>query len=116
MESGAPDLVDVLAFVRVAETGSFARAAERMGLSKPVLSRRVVAITSTALLQWGLLRSRIAHAWRWPVVAIAGSYVLQWLIDPRRWSFWPAVLAILALAAAEAWVLRAGGVRRAFAA
>ena len=29
----SPDLVDVLAFVRVVETGSFARAAERIGLS-----------------------------------------------------------------------------------
>jgi DNA-binding transcriptional LysR family regulator len=44
MERSAPDLVDVLAFVRVAETGSFARAAERMGLSKPVLSRRVARL------------------------------------------------------------------------
>jgi DNA-binding transcriptional LysR family regulator len=44
MEGSAPDLVDVLAFVRVAETGSFARAAERMGLSKPVLSRRVARL------------------------------------------------------------------------
>ena len=44
VESGAPDLIDVLAFVRVAETGSFARAAERMGLSKPVLSRRVARL------------------------------------------------------------------------
>jgi DNA-binding transcriptional LysR family regulator len=44
MEHSAPDLVDVLAFVRVAETGSFARAAERMGLSKPVLSRRVARL------------------------------------------------------------------------
>jgi DNA-binding transcriptional LysR family regulator len=40
----SPDLVDVLAFVRVVETGSFARAAERMGLSKPVLSRRVARL------------------------------------------------------------------------
>ena len=44
MERSAPDLLDVLAFVRVAETGSFARAAERMGLSKPVLSRRVARL------------------------------------------------------------------------
>jgi DNA-binding transcriptional LysR family regulator len=44
MERSSPDLVDVLAFVRVVETGSFARAAERMGLSKPVLSRRVARL------------------------------------------------------------------------
>jgi DNA-binding transcriptional LysR family regulator len=44
MEHASPDLVDVLAFVRVVETGSFARAAERMGLSKPVLSRRVARL------------------------------------------------------------------------
>jgi DNA-binding transcriptional LysR family regulator len=44
MERASPDLVDVLAFVRVVETGSFARAAERMGLSKPVLSRRVARL------------------------------------------------------------------------
>jgi DNA-binding transcriptional LysR family regulator len=46
MERSQVDLVDVLAFVRVAETGSFARAAERMGLSKPVLSRRVARLES----------------------------------------------------------------------
>src|SRR3954454_11398332 len=40
MEHSSPDLLDVLAFVRVVETGGFARAADRMGLSKPVLSRR----------------------------------------------------------------------------
>jgi DNA-binding transcriptional LysR family regulator len=44
MERSAPDLIDVLALVRVVETGSFARAAERMGLSKPVLSRRVARL------------------------------------------------------------------------
>lgn len=44
MERSSLDLVDVLAFVRVAETGSFARAAERMGLSKPVVSRRVARL------------------------------------------------------------------------
>ncbi len=44
MERSAADLLDVLAFVRVSETGSFARAAERMGLSKPSLSRRVARL------------------------------------------------------------------------
>lgn len=44
MERLSVDLVDVLSFVRVVETGSFARAAERMGLSKPVLSRRVARL------------------------------------------------------------------------
>lgn len=44
MERSTVDLVDVLAFTRVVETGSFARAAERMGLSKPVLSRRVARL------------------------------------------------------------------------
>lgn len=44
MKRSPTDLLDVLAFVRVAETGSFARAAGRMGLSKPVLSRRVARL------------------------------------------------------------------------
>jgi DNA-binding transcriptional LysR family regulator len=44
VDSSSPDLIDVLAFVRVVETGSFARAAERIGLSKPVLSRRVARL------------------------------------------------------------------------
>lgn len=44
MSHDSPDLVDVLAFVRVVETGSFGRAAERMALSKPVLSRRVARL------------------------------------------------------------------------
>jgi DNA-binding transcriptional LysR family regulator len=44
MERSQVDLVDVLSFVRVVETGSFARAAERMSLSKPVLSRRVARL------------------------------------------------------------------------
>jgi DNA-binding transcriptional LysR family regulator len=44
MERSSTDLVDVLAFVRVVETGSFGRAAERMDLSKPALSRRVARL------------------------------------------------------------------------
>jgi len=44
MERSSTDLLDVLAFVRVVETGSFARAADRMALSKPVLSRRVARL------------------------------------------------------------------------
>lgn len=38
------DLVDVIAFVRVVETGAFARAAERMDISKSILSRRVARL------------------------------------------------------------------------
>jgi DNA-binding transcriptional LysR family regulator len=44
MEHFTIDLVDVLAFVRVAETGAFARAAERMGMSKSIVSRRVARL------------------------------------------------------------------------
>jgi DNA-binding transcriptional LysR family regulator len=44
MERSSVDLVDVLAFVRVVEMGAFARAAERMGISKSILSRRVARL------------------------------------------------------------------------
>ena len=44
MERTAVDLADVLAFVRVIETGSFARAAERLGVSKSIVSRRVARL------------------------------------------------------------------------
>lgn len=44
MERSNVDFMDVLAFVRVAETGAFARAAERMGMSKSILSRRVARL------------------------------------------------------------------------
>jgi DNA-binding transcriptional LysR family regulator len=37
-------LEDVLAFVRVVETGGFGRAAERLGLSKSIISRRVARL------------------------------------------------------------------------
>lgn len=44
MERSSIDLMDVLAFVRVVETGAFARAAERMGMSKSIVSRRVARL------------------------------------------------------------------------
>ena len=44
MERSPVDLADVLAFARVAETGSFARAAERLGVSKSIVSRRVARV------------------------------------------------------------------------
>jgi DNA-binding transcriptional LysR family regulator len=44
MERSKVDLMDVLAFVRVVETGAFARAAERMDISKSILSRRVARL------------------------------------------------------------------------
>jgi DNA-binding transcriptional LysR family regulator len=44
MEHASVDLLDVLAFVRVVETGAFSRAAERMGTSKSILSRRVARL------------------------------------------------------------------------
>jgi DNA-binding transcriptional LysR family regulator len=44
MERSAVDILDVIAFVRVVETGAFARAAERMGISQSILSRRVARL------------------------------------------------------------------------
>src|SRR5688572_8936534 len=44
MRSSSVDLLDVLAFVRVVETGAFSRAAERMGMAKSILSRRVARL------------------------------------------------------------------------
>ena len=44
MERSNVDLLDVLSFVRVAETGAFARAGERMGISKSIVSRRVARL------------------------------------------------------------------------
>lgn len=44
MERSSVDLVDVLAFVRVVETGAFARAGERMAISKSIVSRRVARL------------------------------------------------------------------------
>jgi len=44
MEHPSTDIVDILAFVRVVETGAFTRAAERMGISKSLLSRRVARL------------------------------------------------------------------------
>ena len=44
MERSSVDLLDVLCFVRVVETGAFSRAAERMGMSKSILSRRVARL------------------------------------------------------------------------
>lgn len=44
MERSSVDLLDVVAFVRVAETGAFSRAAERMGMSKSIVSRRVARL------------------------------------------------------------------------
>ncbi|CAA9511721.1 MAG: Transcriptional regulator, LysR family [uncultured Sphingomonadaceae bacterium] len=44
MERSSTDLLDMLAFVRVAEAGSFAGAAARMGLSKSIVSRRVARL------------------------------------------------------------------------
>lgn len=41
MEPSVPDMLDVLAFAEVYDTGSYTGAAERMGLSKPVISRRI---------------------------------------------------------------------------
>jgi DNA-binding transcriptional LysR family regulator len=47
MQRSSVDLLDVLAFVRVVETGAFSRAAERMGMSKSILSRRVARLEAS---------------------------------------------------------------------
>src|SRR3712207_5936441 len=44
MERSSVDMMDVLGFVRVVETGAFSRAAERMDISKSILSRRVARL------------------------------------------------------------------------
>lgn len=44
MERSNVDIIDVVAFVGVVETGAFARAAERMGVAKSILSRRVARL------------------------------------------------------------------------
>jgi DNA-binding transcriptional LysR family regulator len=44
LERSSVDLLDVLAFVRVVETGAFSRASERMGMSKSIVSRRVARL------------------------------------------------------------------------
>jgi DNA-binding transcriptional LysR family regulator len=44
MQRSSVDLLDVLAFVRVVETGAFSRAGERMGIAKSILSRRVARL------------------------------------------------------------------------
>lgn len=44
MERSSTDLLDMLAFVQVAEAGSFAGAAARMGVSKSIVSRRVARL------------------------------------------------------------------------
>lgn len=44
LERSSVDLADVLAFLKVVETGAFSRAAERMGTSKSIVSRRVARL------------------------------------------------------------------------
>jgi DNA-binding transcriptional LysR family regulator len=44
LDRSSTDLLDVLAFVRVVETGAFSRAAERMGMAKSIVSRRVARL------------------------------------------------------------------------
>jgi DNA-binding transcriptional LysR family regulator len=41
LERSQVDLADLLAFLRIVETGSLSRAAERLGLSKSIISRRL---------------------------------------------------------------------------
>jgi len=47
VERSAVDLTDVVAFLHVVEIGSFARAAERLGLAKSIVSRRVARLETT---------------------------------------------------------------------
>jgi len=44
MKPTVPDLLDVLAFAEVYNSGSYTGAAERLGLSKPVISRRIARL------------------------------------------------------------------------
>lgn len=43
-QSGAPEIEEIVAFLRVAETGSFTAAGERLGLPKSTVSRRVARL------------------------------------------------------------------------
>ncbi|WCT71992.1 LysR family transcriptional regulator [Sphingomonas naphthae] len=47
MKQTPVDLDDVTAFARVVETGSFARAGERLGVDKSIISRRVARLEAT---------------------------------------------------------------------
>lgn len=44
MERSPVDLSDVLAFLRIVETGSLSRAADRLGMSKSIVSRRLASL------------------------------------------------------------------------
>src|SRR3954464_11620197 len=43
-QSEAPEIEEIVAFLRVAETGSFTAAGERLGLPKSTVSRRVARL------------------------------------------------------------------------